>query len=107
MSAPTREYRVVWQREGLRRKVKRYATLRAAERFMVLLGPEPWSALGKSPDALWCCSGYECECGCGGTTVRQLSDEQRKRMPALLSVQMETREVGAWRALEARPEPQP
>ena len=89
------EYRVVWQREGLKPKRKRYATLAAAQRFMGLLGPEPWVVLGKDPDALWCCSGWEC--ACRGVTNRQNSEDQRANMPKLLSVRLDEREVGPWR----------
>jgi hypothetical protein len=61
---------------------------------MVLLGPEPWLAFGKDPDALYCCSGDEC--GCGGLTVREQSDDERAKIPALEYVRLQERAVGEW-----------
>lgn len=91
------EYRVVWQRAGCRKKRKRYLSRRMAERFMVLLGPEPWTALGKDPDELVCCPGsvYD-QCACGGLTYRKQSEETRKDMPAIEYVRLEVRSVGPW-----------
>lgn len=91
-----REYRVIWKRVDCRQKVKRYARRESAERFMRLFGPEPWTVYGKEPDALWCCSGYEC--ACRGITEREKSDADRAEMPALEYVRLECREVGEWEA---------
>lgn len=90
----TVEYRIVWQRVGLRRKSKRFARKATADRFILLLGPEPWLALGKDPDQLFCCSGDWC--GCGGNTWREHLEGQRKEMPPLLYVRTEMRSVGPW-----------
>lgn len=53
-----RVYRVVWLRAGLRAKAKerQFRTLKGAERFARLFGPEPWTAFGKKPDDYLCCS---------------------------------------------------
>lgn len=88
------EYRVIWQREGLRRHQKRYARDVLAQRFLLLLGPEPWRAFGKEADALWCCYGVECPCG--GVSWRAHSDELRKAQPRLLFARVESRPVGVW-----------
>ncbi len=94
-SNPTVEYRVVWKREGLKPKRKRYATLKGAERFMLLFGPEPWRAFTKNdPDRYECCDGHEC--GCGGVTYRERAEEKRDGQPKLEYVRLEAREVGQW-----------
>lgn len=87
------EYRVVWQREGCRKRVKRCALESTAERFMKLLGPEPWTAFNQDPEEL-CCDGYQC--GCGNRTVREISDDKRKDMPKLEFARIERREVDEW-----------
>lgn len=90
------EFRVVWEREGQHRKVRRYARREAAQRFMLLFGPEPWKAYAPipDPDRFACCSGYEC--GCGGLTYRQQSEEKRASLPALKFMRLEVRAVGTW-----------
>ena len=94
-----KEYRVIWKREGLKTKRKRYANKPQAERFMVLMGPEPWLAQKsrwsrKGPDDLKCCSGHMC--GCGGMTVREYEEDYRKDLPKLEWIRLEEREVGKW-----------
>jgi hypothetical protein len=90
------QYRVVWKRVGLPEKKKRYEHLVRAQRFVMLLGPEPWKALGREPDEYHCCSGREC--GCGGMTVREETMNHRENIPALEYVRIEQREItlGAW-----------
>lgn len=88
------EYRVVYQREGCRKRVKRYAREATAERFMKLLGPEPWTAFNQDPDEFECCDGWEC--GCTGKTIREWSDFQRLEMPRLEFARIERREVAEW-----------
>jgi len=95
---PAQEYRVVWKRAGLRRKVKRFATRRAAERLLIrLTDPEPWRTYlreGQDPDDYRCCSGHEC--GCGGITYRQEAEDMRANQPPLESVQLEARRIEPW-----------
>jgi hypothetical protein len=95
------EFRVTWNREGVPPKRKRYQRRAAAERFVLLIGPEPWLALGKDPESLWCCSGYDD--GCGGLTWREklLADRKERTLPPLESVHVECRvvEVGPWEPL--------
>ena len=91
-----KEYRVVWQREGERRKTKRFSRLKIAERFVSLFGPEPWKAWGKTPDAFDCCDGRGCSCS--GLTVKERSDERRAQMPKLEWIRIESRDVGEWAA---------
>lgn len=92
------EFRVVWKRDGLRSKAKRFATRRAAERLIfILTDAEPWRAYlrdGDGPDDYKCCSGYQC--GCGGTTYRQEAEDTRANQPKLEWVRLEMREVGQW-----------
>jgi len=113
----TEEYRVVWKRKPFsidpdggggktemfdpRPKTRRYSTRRGAEKFMLLLGPEPWRyyAPTRNADDLVCCSGYEC--GCGGMTYREQSDKTREDMPDIEYVRLEVREIGEWKTMEA------
>ena len=109
------EYRVVWKRVGLPRKTKRYAQRWRAERLVLLLGPEPWKAIGKDPDAKFCCSGYECDCR--GRTVRDemlgrrtvvVPDDAAKEWKdapyaAVEYVRIEEREVGLWKPAAPKP----
>lgn len=88
------EYRVIYQREGCRKRIKRCAKEATAERFMKLLGPEPWTAFDQDPDDFECCDGWEC--GCTGKTVREWSDFQRLEMPRLEFARIERREVAEW-----------
>lgn len=99
------EYRVVWKRRGLNQKSKRYATLKGAERFALLLGPEPWRALGVDPDERHCCSGHEC--ACDGRTWREMLIAKRTTpgfgeedcgMPPIKYIRIEKRPVAEWEA---------
>lgn len=94
------EYRVVWKREGLRPKRKRYVSRAKAERFMLLFGPEPWRVYSKKdPDAYECCPGTaHYECGCGGLTVREAAERARDGQPKIEYLRLDVREVGEWRA---------
>ena len=94
MTPPSLIYRVVSIREGTRPKVRPFATLRAAQNRLRLLGPEPWAALGKDPEAIWCCSGRECHCD--GRTVREMMLAERATLPPLVAAWIEEREVGPW-----------
>lgn len=89
------EYRVVWQREGLKPKFRIYKRRSSAEmRVGLLTDPEPWKFIKKAPDSYACCSGREC--GCGGLTVKADAIRQRARMIPLLYVRIEARRVGEW-----------
>ena len=87
------EFRVVWKRDGCRRKTKRFRYLKVALRKVGTLGPEPWTALGKDADAYHCCSGREC--GCGGETWRTWF--AHLELPPLEYIFIEEREIGTWR----------
>jgi hypothetical protein len=101
-----KEYRVVWKWSAYpafdcennpitvnpRPKMKRYSTRRGVERFMLLLGPEPWKYFGANPDDYVCCSGREC--GCGGLTYREQAEG--KRFAEIEYIRLEEREVGEW-----------
>lgn len=88
------EFRLVWKRVGGKRKVRRFVRRKALDRFVTLLGPEPWKAFDKEPEDLVCCRGFECMCQ--GATVRQDSDAKREGMPPIESIHVETRYVGNW-----------
>lgn len=87
------EYRVIYKREGLNPKRKRYVSLKRAERFVRILGPEPWKEFGKHAESR-CCDGQEC--ACGGLTEQERQDEYMKDVPKLEYVRIEQREVGKW-----------
>jgi len=91
-----KEYRVVWKRNGLKEKRKRYQNKYRAEHFIKILGPEPWTAYGVNPDESMCCDGSMC--GCGGETYREHWLGKRKDMPPIEYVRLELREVqrGDW-----------
>lgn len=100
------EYRVVWKRSGQHRKSKRFATLKAAERRVRLLGPEPWTAFDRDPDEPWCCNLDNRQCACDGETLREKLLRQRAEgnghgddsggMPAVVEIRIESRPMGAW-----------
>ena len=99
---PREEFRVVWKRVGCRPKAKRFVRRSIAERFMQLFGPEPWSVFADrgenpNPESLVCCCGYQC--GCGGLTYRQQSEERRENQPGLEYVRLDVRVVGPWAAV--------
>lgn len=91
------EYRLTIKRKDCPPKVRVYRSKRAVDVRLILLGPEPWKAHRKDPDALHCCNGREC--GCRGETVREYEQGRRADLPALESVRVERREVevGPWR----------
>lgn len=92
-------YRVVSLREGnARPRVKEYKSLKGAERrYQLIASPEPWVAIGRKPDELYCCTGQECSCD--GITVRECMERDRKRYPKLLSAKIERRRVEPWETL--------
>lgn len=88
-----REYRLSWQRAGLRPKYRIYQTRKGAEAFAAVLRGE--SRAAEDPDAFACCSGYEC--GCRGLTKAEAWEEQYGDMPPLVSgPTLESRPVGDW-----------
>jgi len=90
------EYRLRWQREGVRPQSKLFQTFRAAMRRLQLLGPRPWEAYGRNPEERDCCFGSD-GCGCGGVSVRRASDLRRAQMPKLLWARVESRACSQWR----------
>jgi hypothetical protein len=93
-------FRVVWKRQGLKPKVKRYVVRKNAERLMnILTSPEPWLyySVPKQADDYFCCpGGVAYECGCMGITVKQEADEKWKDIPPLEWVRLEQRDVTPW-----------
>ncbi len=88
------EYRVSWKRDGMKPKRKVFQTLKGAKRLLELLGPEPWKAWGGKAEDYFCCNGWECVCG--GETVKERSESDRKSMPALEWIRIENRIVESW-----------
>lgn len=108
MARTRKQYRVISERgEGdqYSRAVKTFGSMKAVEKRLILLGPEPWRAYtDKGPDELQCCpDGPYDECGCGGLTVRQASDERRKDLPPVTSIRVEQRTITttAWEPVES------
>lgn len=105
------EYRVVWKRRGMHQKSKRYATLRGAQDRATFLGPEPWLALRRDPDEVFCCTSYEC--GCEGVTVREHllaarttpngNDPDSSGMPPIEYIRIEQRPVSPWQPHNVTP----
>ena len=88
------EYRVCSQRVGQRKKIKRFASLKMAQRRIAILSDDPWAALGLDPDDKFCCDSYMC--GCGGMTNREKDADYKKDLPALEYVRIEKRAIGEW-----------
>lgn len=107
------EYRVLSSRVGNGVTDKRYGSLKAvADRIGRLTSPEPWRFYGsasqrlRGPNDLACCAGtYHDECSCGGYTIQQKSDEERRILPALEWVRVEVRTVvrSPWVAVGEKP----
>jgi len=97
------EYRITVKRAGRQpRVVLRYGEA-TARKYLTLLGPEPWKAYappGADADTLQCCDGYEC--GCGGLTWGEASDEKRKHYTPIQSVTVEAR-VRVWELTRWQP----
>lgn len=90
----TEQFAVVWKRVGIRAKRRLFAKRKSAERWLTMLGPEPWLAFGKQADER-CCDGYDC--GCEGKTPREQAAELRARYPAIEYARIEVRDVSEWR----------
>lgn len=92
------EFRVVWRREGLSRRVKLFQRREAAERKSLRLQGVFLSEPVVDPDGFVCCDG--CEDGCGGLTNAQLRAQTRvmyEGLPPLVEgPRIEVREVGDW-----------
>lgn len=98
------EYRVRWKRQGMKPKTRFYQRAPALNRFLTLLGPEPWRAYmkpGKTPDDLYHCVGAP-DCDCGGLTYRERADQIGAEIPPIEWVSVEVRHVQetAWQRLE-------
>lgn len=88
------EYRVVWRRKEGKEKVRRYAYLKSAERFLTLLGPEPWTAWGAEPDARHC---YREACLCEQRTNIEYFNE----IPPCEYARIEVRPLQMWEVHKA------
>lgn len=89
------EHRVVWQREGLSRRIKIVQTRKAADRFALVLLGQMEAATGRSRDEYACCNGREC--GCRGETLGDVWDAAAHGIPPLIfGPAIEARPVGDW-----------
>lgn len=101
LNSARREYAVVWKRVGLRPKRRIFVRRAAADRRLVLLGPEPWLAFGKSGDEPACDHDdndrYECgPCDRCHLTRREYETKARADFPPLEYLRLETRCVTDW-----------
>jgi len=94
------EWRVVYKRDGLARKARTFAREATARRWVSWLTSETYPH--DDGEKFMCCSGWEC--GCTGLTNAGYWEQQRRLIPRLEWVKVETREVGAWHAESAKPE---
>lgn len=93
---PRKEYRVAWKREGQRKKYRRFAQKKFADRWIILLtNPEPWIAFGFDGEDYECCDGVDC--GCGGVTIRDCFERRAANLPKLVWYERQEREVGEWK----------
>jgi hypothetical protein len=90
------EYRVVWKREGQRKKTRKSRGAKLIQKWLYLLGDTPWKAFGKEPDDYLCCSGNPHLCACGGKTYGEQADEKKAEQPKIEYIKVEYREVGVW-----------
>ena len=90
-----KEYRIVWEREGIRRKTKRYRSLKMLKRYVRLLkNDRPWEIFNLDKDDNYCCGGHEC--GCQGETVEEHFQNRYVEIPDLEYLYLESREIGEW-----------
>jgi hypothetical protein len=89
------------KRTGNPVKDKRLGSLAAVKRRIgILTSPEPWRFFGdaetraKGPDSYVCCAGTRYnECGCGGMTMREDTEQRRKNLPPIESIRVASRQV--------------
>ena len=93
------EYRVVWQREGLGRKVAIRQTLAGAEKLSLTLQGRIEEATGYPAEAYACCGGDDCSCG-GETNAEMWARKSRMLPPLVVVPVIEARKVGPWAALD-------
>lgn len=92
MAEQKQEFRVTWQRTGLRRRHRLYATRKGAERWASVLAGQ---MVAEDPNGYACCSGWEC--GCGGITNAQADEQRYGKVPTLVyGPVVEARDVGEW-----------
>lgn len=97
-----REFRVTWQRHGVSRRTTLRQSREAAERLALVLQGRMGEAR-PDIDPNWCECGGDHEPGqgegefCGGRrTVGERWAEQTSRVPPLVLLRIDSREVGEW-----------
>ena len=90
------EYRVVWKREGQRKKTRKSRSMKIIQKWLWLLGDTPWKAFNAEPDERVCCSGYDSLCACGGLTYRQQAELKKAEQPKIEFIRVESRHVDPW-----------
>ena len=97
------EYRLSWKRrhpEGgqVYSRARTFQSWAAARRLLLVLLGRGYEIDERGPDALWCCSGWEC--GCGGVTVFEHWQGEHERITgkggAMLRLTLSRRPVGRW-----------
>jgi hypothetical protein len=91
--APEKEYRVVWKREGLDSKRRRFRSRASAERLILKLGPEPWKAWGIEEGAP--CPLHRYADDCPGT-IGECCAAYANGLPPVEYVRLQVREVTPW-----------
>ncbi len=95
------EYRVRWQREGLRPKTRIFQRRQAAERLMLVLEGRLAEVTGLDPDDYACCSGFEC--ACYGASNAQVWAKERAALPPLVQgPELQERNVAPWATVNER-----
>jgi hypothetical protein len=104
------EYRVLVQRQGNAISEVRYRLLKRVEkRIGLLTSDEPWRFYddaykrSRGPDDYACCDGDRCECGCGGLTMREATEERRSGLPPIEWIRVECRQITTTAWVEQRP----
>lgn len=93
------EYRIIWKREGGKKKTKRFVYLKRTNNFIKLLrNDKPWEVFKEYPHDYFCCDGHEC--GCGGRTVFEEYQSTKEHMPKLECLYLERRAVGEYERFE-------
>ena len=106
------EYRLLVSRAGQVKDWRARSMKAIVRRLGLLTSPEPWRFYGdrenrsKGPNDYHCCAGtYHDQCGCGGITMREQSEEIRKNLPPIESIRLEARQVvtTTWEARDVPP----
>ena len=88
------EYRLVWQRDGCVKKIRRFAKYESAKRYSLLFGPTPWKYSKANPDDY--IQFPDTESGHMGETYRERFEAQKEELPPIEYFLIERRKIGDW-----------